>query len=67
MSKFDKVIEELKKRFNHLENSLTINSEKGHLNFSMLAEEINLLRKNLVILELKLNQEENKLKNLAAD
>ncbi|GBB89145.1 hypothetical protein RclHR1_15830001 [Rhizophagus clarus] len=67
MSNLDKVIEELKKRFNHLENSLTINSEKGHLNFSMMAEEINLLRKNLDRLELKLNQEENKLKNLATD
>ncbi|GES80970.1 kinase-like domain-containing protein [Rhizophagus clarus] len=70
MSNFDKVIEELKQRFNELESSLTTNSEKGnriHLDFSMMAEEINLLRNSLDRLELRLKQEENELKNLAAD
>ncbi|GES80842.1 kinase-like domain-containing protein [Rhizophagus clarus] len=60
MDNFDKVIKELKHRFNHLEISLTTNSEKGnrtHLDFSMIVEEINLLRKNLDVLELRLNQE----------
>ncbi|GES84517.1 kinase-like domain-containing protein [Rhizophagus clarus] len=64
-----KVIKELQQRFNNLESSLTsTNSKKGNrTHFCMMAEELNLLRKDLDRLELRLKQEENELKNLAAD